>query len=440
MTSKGDDKVDKSTGVVNTKPILQKHQGARLADSIQKKILQLKEWDYPTRFGELPEPKRIRIDGLVAEQLKERIECLLAMTPSDALAITQEIGNDWKSFQRDFAAFGKNRPEEAPAIAVVREEELACNDEIWVAGDVHADLLGFEAVLQAFKSQAEPNAKLIFLGDLIDRGLHDLQVVSSLLRYMHEEPGRYAWLVGNHDEGLQWNEEAKEFRSTVSPATFQEQLNEGNDTELTQFGAILTRIVKELPYALFLPRLLVAHGGFPLSDTWSELKSLADLTKRACLTDFVWNRWSDSKVKRPDRTSSSSEFTADDFHGFRRICKTNLGLTIKGMVRGHDHIQQNRERWERWEEVRKSSYEGRILTINTMSHNQRTDYLNPLFTKSNPRAPTLARWRSVDNFPTPMIVDLPKDLVSWYAPECPECLMPNETGNSTCVECNTPLK
>ena len=152
MTSKGDDKVEKSKGAPNAKLISKKHQGARLADSIQKKILQLKEWDYPTRFGTLPEPKTIRIDGRAAEKLKKRGQGILAMTPGDALAITEKIGNDWKSFQRDFAAFGKNRPEEAPAIAVVREKELACNDEIWIAGDVHADLLGFEAVMQRHRA------------------------------------------------------------------------------------------------------------------------------------------------------------------------------------------------------------------------------------------------------------------------------------------------
>ena len=86
-------------------------------------------------------------------------------------------------------AFGSNIFSKKSSIAVVKE--LDADAEIWFAGDVHADLLGFEAIVQAFESKAGQNAKLVFLGDMIDRGIHDIEVVASLWQYMYEKPERY---------------------------------------------------------------------------------------------------------------------------------------------------------------------------------------------------------------------------------------------------------
>jgi hypothetical protein len=106
-------------------------------------------------------------------------------------------------------------------------------------------------------------------------------------------------------------------------------------------------------------------------------------------------------------------------------------LPIEGMVRGHDHVNERMERWERKTTVQRSSYEGRILTINALSFNQRREpgSHNP----PNPRAPVLARWRLGQGLPTPVVVALPSDLVSWYAPTCPNCRQPNATGATTCT-------
>ena len=123
-----------------------------------------------------------------------------------------------------------------------------------------------------------------------------------------------------------------------------------------------------------------------------------------------------------------------------RALTKRLGIPIEGMVRGHDHVNAQSERWERREEVKRASYEGRILTINTMSHNQRGDWLGD-HTPPNPRAPTLARWRQGELLPTPIIVDLSAELVNWYAPECPNCHHPNQTGATMCEreQCRTSL-
>jgi len=390
----------------------------------------------------LPEPDRIQIDE---KALRRRVEALLDLGPKKIDEIVENIAGD-NLGQSESACFSPAfRPnifsrEAEKTLKVVVVEELDA-DEIWFAGDVHADLLGFEAIVQTFESKAGQNAKLVFLGDLIDRGIHDVEVVTSLWQYMYEKPERYGWVVGNHDEGLQWNTADEMFWSSVNPATFQDWLNQRiDDKAVVAFGTTFVELVRRLPRALFLPGLLAAHGGFPHRDTWSDIDSFSDLESPKCLGDFVWNRWTHSKLKRPNRSSSASTFGAEDFQGFRDVCSKRLEFPIEGMVRGHDHVNTQSERWERREEVKRASYEGRILTINTMSHNQRGDWLGD-YTPPNPRAPALARWSPGELLPTPVVVDLSVELVNWYAPECPNCHHPNSPGAKRCEleQCHTSL-
>ncbi len=417
-------------------PTLVIEDDQQLADDLPPSVL-----DSPGKV-KLPEPEWIQIDK---EVLLGRVEELLDPTHERIEEITEKIAATCMSQSETLdLAFGTNifhKEREDSVIAV--EQELDTDAEIWFAGDVHADLLGFEAVVQAFESNAGQNAKLIFLGDMIDRGIHDIEVVMSLWHYIYENPGRYGWLVGNHDEGLQWKADDRMFWSSVNPATFQDWLNQRTDDKaIVAFGVWFVALVSRLPRALFLPGLLAAHGGFPHRDTWPHINSFSDLKDSRCLGDFVWNRWTHSKLKRPNRSSSASTFGAEDFHGFRDVCSKRLGFTIEGMVRGHDHVntRDHSERWERREEVRRASFKGRILTINTMSHNQRGDWLGDN-TPPNPRAPTLARWRQGELLPTPVIVDLSAELVNWYAPECPNCHHPNQTGATMCERerCRTSL-
>jgi hypothetical protein len=376
---------------------------------------------------ELPDIERISVNE---ELLQQQVEKLLNPSMSRVVKITQQVHECLGRFHRDVAAFGGQRPEEAPALAVVRE--LNDQAEIWFAGDVHADLLGFEAVMQTFNSEAQKDAKLIFLGDIVDRGVHDTEVVLSLWEQMMDSPGRYGWLAGNHDEGLRLSGDDRGFWSTVNPATFQDFLNDRLGTpEYRAFGDTFIKLVEGLPRALFLPGLLAAHGGFPHSDTWKKIKSFSELMETTCLSDFVWNRLAHSRKKRPNRSSSASTFGAEDFHGFRHICNERLDFPIEAMVRGHDHVSHQAERWERKGDVNRASYEGRILTVNTMSYNQLGDWMG-MFTPVNPRAPTLARWRKGDILPTPVVVNLSAGLVNWYSPLCPRCNHPNRTGATQC--------
>ena len=128
-------------------------EAQQLADDLPPLVL-----DSPGKV-ELPEPDRIQIDE---EVLRSRVEELLEPAHDRIEEITEKIAATAKGqSERLDLAFGTNifdTRSKKSSIAVVKE--LDADAEIWFAGDVHADLLGFEAIVQAFESTAGQNAKL----------------------------------------------------------------------------------------------------------------------------------------------------------------------------------------------------------------------------------------------------------------------------------------
>ena len=383
----------------------------------------------PRRPASLPAP--VRWTAPHPERIRARVAAQLAPpSPEDARSFAAWAEDPVRALG-SVAAFEQLRLPEAPAIC--HAPELPLTDEVWFAGDVHGDLLGLELVLDAFTTCASAGARLVFLGDLIDDGPHSLRVIQRVVSAMRQQPGRVAWLAGNHDLGLGYSVDAGRFTSTVQPRECAEALNRALDRgedHFATFGRAAVELIGALPRALFLPGLLAAHGGFPHNDTWDGLHTLAALSEPRCLDDFAWNRWSDARFKRPNRGSHQSTFGADDFFGFAAAVRP-LGLNVHAMVRGHDHVTGQAERWERKEEVPRSSYDGRILTINTLSHTQRRE-THPA-TIPGRRLVTVARWRACEELPVPVVLEVPDSLAEWYAPVCPVCHLPGPPETDACV-------
>ena len=309
-------------------------------------------------------------------------------------------------------------------------DEVDPEQEIWFAGDVHGDLLAFEAVCQCFEKHQNKNAKLIFLGDLVDRGAHHLEVIYSLLSKINDTPNTYGWIAGNHDLGLQFSTEKNCFSSKTSPAEFPDLLNKYPENNvLISIGKSFIKIANKLPQAIFFPGLLAAHGGFPHSDLWDCIKQPSDFFTKQCLTDFTHNRIHHSKKKFPNRKRSGSQFGSEDFSNFLNLCH-DLNIPINSMVRGHDHISDQTARWDRPTQVRKGDYEARVLTINSLSYTQ-TGEMSP-YAPDNPRQPVIARWQEGDILPTPYVINLSSDIVENYIKPCSVCNKPTIEQTCTC--------
>jgi hypothetical protein len=226
------------------------------------------------------------------------------------------------------------------AIAVAR---VASDNALWFIGDLHGDLLALEAALSLIRNRdrfGAAKARIVFLGDLFDDEGFGLEVLLRVFEVTLEDPALVCIIAGNHDEALGHDE--TRFISSVSPSDFSDFLNNNLDDEwITRAGRLAIRLFALAPRALFLPDgLLVAHGGFPLTDLHTQLRNTGDWNDPACLSDFVWTRaHPTARKKLPNRFSRGSQFGHEDFAAFCSLA-SYLGRPVTHMVRGHDHVEQ----------------------------------------------------------------------------------------------------
>jgi hypothetical protein len=266
--------------------------------------------------------------------------------------------------------FDDCREEGARSVAVVSVASTVPS-ELWVVGDLHADILALANIISCAEAQAPANdpAHFLFLGDFVDRGIHDHEALLLLFRLVMAHPERVCIIPGNHDIDLQFDESAGKFRVTIEPAEYCEGLNEAlkrdapEDRERVQLAKAFIRFCATRPKAVFLPDgTLYTHGGFPHTDAQKDLSTLADLCKPRCLDDFLWARIAESaRVKRPNRGSRGHEFGWDTLVQFCRVAAERLGLPVKRLVRGHDHVT---DRWMEYPEYADNGVP--VLTINAM--------------------------------------------------------------------------
>lgn len=227
-------------------------------------------------------------------------------------------------------------------------------------GDIHGDFFALHTLLEEVSKT--PDSYLCFLGDLVDRGPHDIECFARLLEFSENHRNhsgqpfpRVVWILGNHDEGISIAPRAeKKFRSSVEPAEFVDFLNgETNSgleqTELDKWGCLFIEVCERLPRALLFDSGLVAtHGGIPLEDRWPYLKTMEAFHHKRCLGDFTWTRAAKVPTKKgwkydPARRvySSSFEFGYKDLDGFSKAVEPLF--PVKYLVRGHDHVEGGHE-------------------------------------------------------------------------------------------------
>ena len=313
----------------------------------------------------------------VSSDVRERLERSIEACKSDE-GVMRTLGRAREGVQ---GSWTRKLLEGDSRVAI---EASPSRGEVWFAGDIHGDLLAFHLIKSAFEAKARPSDRLVFLGDVIDRGSHEVEVVLELLQWITDDPARIGWIAGKHDLALQKSDGGK-FFSRVDPGTFCDLINQGTSSWMGLLGDVFHDTVAALPRALFLPGLLAAHGGFPHSDQWGSLNATSAFDATRCLDDFSNNRWSVAKKKLPNRNAHGCDFGVGDFFGFRDQA-TALELDVGWFVRGHDHVESVSARWERPKE-----YGNRVLTVNSLSYNHEEIIGIP----PNPRFPTVARWQPV---------------------------------------------
>jgi len=270
----------------------------------------------------------------------------------------------------------------APRVQVL---EPQLNGEQWYfIGDLHNDFLAWHCLFNKVKE--DPNFRLCFVGDLVDRGPHHLECFAALLDAAFEYKNQILWILGNHDEGVKYSpREDKKFSSTVIPSEFASWLNEPSAEwtakQLEDWGTLFVDVCAHLPRAaLFSDGLLATHGGIPLEDRWKTLKNIEAFNHPRTLDDFTWTRAA-SEPKRagwmydPDKRKRSSDFEFG-YKDFNQFCQSVAEVfPVKRVVRGHDHVESGAQ-------ILKEYTEYPVLTLNGFGF----DYLTNSVKKYRPLA------------------------------------------------------
>lgn len=142
------------------------------------------------------------------------------------------------------------------AVKLFREESIILelkqkypHEKVIVIGDLHGDLKSLMRLVEIIKLE---NPKyVIFLGDIVDRGSHQVECLILVLALKIKDSNRYYLIKGNH-ETLEVNR---------NYGFFQDFLNRFKDPK--KFDHIVA-IYNALPYsALVNESILCLHGGIP---------------------------------------------------------------------------------------------------------------------------------------------------------------------------------
>lgn len=198
--------------------------------------------------------------------------------------------------------------------------------EIYVIGDIHGNL---ETLLRLIEIIGKKNPEIvIFLGDIVDRGIKQLECLILILVLKIRYPNKYYLLKGNH-ETLEMNQ---------SYGFFQDFMSKFNDQK--KFDEILT-LYNTLPFcALINKSILCLHGGIP--DDFEILRKLKGLKPKDIVSVFksiakslIQIMWNDPKsglkgFSESFRGPGIKNFGEDVFDGFMKEYNLNY------LIRSHE--------------------------------------------------------------------------------------------------------
>lgn len=240
-------------------------------------------------------------------------------------------------------------------VFALSDEQVGDLNHWFVIGDIHGDFYALHKLMARIASLC-PDFRLLFLGDLVDRGPHAEACFLYIAKLAAALPGRVIWLAGNHDIGLCFEEARGQFSSDVAPSEFVSYLNADGQNRIRrkELGLKFIQVAEQLPRAVLFPGgLLATHGGIPLTDLQKQLPSpvstedgCAWLNSKNALKDFTWTRISRYRTKLANRYSTGCQYGYADFAAFCLVTKEFFPVT--GLLTGHEHPDEGFDSHPEW--------------------------------------------------------------------------------------------
>lgn len=197
-----------------------------------------------------------------------------------------------------------------------------------VVGDLHGDYLSLLKALSAVGRLCGPECRVVFLGDYVDRGPHQHEVIVELMRLRLSDPDKYFMIRGNHETwSISFRYGFRKALARVYPNTW---------------GTIYDRFLRMfagLPYAALIGDYLGIHGGLPkgvsrLADLMGLRKGLVEPLPDGNEVEYqiLWNDPSDQiRGFIPGHRGLGSYLFGPD------VTKVFLeGNSLKGIIRSHE--------------------------------------------------------------------------------------------------------
>lgn len=244
--------------------------------------------------------------------------------------------------------------------------KITLNDDMIVVGDIHGDICSLWQILKTEDFFDDEQKHIVFLGDYIDNGPHQLAALFLSLLLKVRYPGRVYLLKGNH-EHLQ-----KTSRNKIVPEIY------GSNLFFHVFRGFLSHkcllsiynTLMDLPVVLeFNNKTGIVHGGLPrptndIDEYDTEINALDDLNNPDILYQMLWNRPADKSF--PVKVSKATDFETSQPHFDAFMNKMGWDYMIRGHcpeVAGFNTL-----------------YDERMITIystgNAMSH---YSYIRPVY-------------------------------------------------------------
>jgi hypothetical protein len=157
-----------------------------------------------------------------------------------------------------------------------------------VIGDLHGDL---ESLLAILKREAVENEHMqyIFMGDYIDRGPRQLEVLFTVLNFKTIEPRRVFLLKGNHEDWLIKDGELVPKAVGDEDSMFLSFWSRHG----ISFGTLnlLRCFFEQLPHILVLGGTVgIVHGGIPRPrNNYDFIRGLRSLDNKEILDEMLWS-------------------------------------------------------------------------------------------------------------------------------------------------------